>query len=100
MAVNASDTSRSLRSPASQIDLSGVEVRREGRVEPLLHAHPELSSSAAHWSGVVHEDYAVQACALSRHEHCHNLLHVETRGLGSDAMQRWLPADVRCLDGP
>jgi hypothetical protein len=48
--VNASDASRSFRSPASQIDLSGVDVRREGRVEPLLHAHLELSSSAAHWS--------------------------------------------------
>jgi hypothetical protein len=29
--------------------LSGVEVLREGRVEPLPHAHATLTSAAAQW---------------------------------------------------
>lgn len=78
--MNDSDSSRSIRSPASQINLSGVEVRREGRVEPLLHAQPKLSSIAAHWSGVVLEDYAVPACVLPRHEHIEHFLHVVLEG--------------------
>jgi hypothetical protein len=32
--------------------LSGVEVVREGRVEPFLHAHPTLSGSTVHWAGL------------------------------------------------
>jgi AraC family transcriptional regulator len=69
-----------LRYPASQINLSGVEVWREGRVEPLLHAHPKLSSAAAHWSGVVLEDYVVPACVIPRHEHVGNFLDVVLEG--------------------
>ena len=67
--------------------------RREGRVEPLLHAHPKLSSSAAYGCGVVLEDYAVPACGLPRHEHLHNFLHVE--------LERSVRYDnrMRCSDG-
>lgn len=78
--MDATDASRSLRSPASQIDLSGIEVRRGGRIEPLLQAHPKLSSTAAHWSGVLLEDYVVPACVLTRHEHLHDFLHVVLEG--------------------
>ena len=78
--MNASNVACLLRSQADQLDLSGVEVRREGRVEPLLHAHPKISSTAAHWSGVVLEDYAMPACVLARHEHLHNFLHVVLEG--------------------
>jgi hypothetical protein len=77
--VNTNDASRSLRNPASQIDLSGVRVLRDGRVEPLLHAHPKLSSAAAHWSGVVLEEYIVPACVTPRHEHVEHLLAPSTR---------------------
>jgi AraC family transcriptional regulator len=80
MAVNPSDATRSPCKPVRQIDLSGVEVRREGRIEPLLHAHPKLSSGAAHWSGVVLEDYVVPACVIPRHEHVENFLHVVLEG--------------------
>lgn len=80
MTVDTSDASPSLRGAASQVDLSGIEVRREGRVEPLLHAHPKLSSIAAQWSEVVFEDYAVPACVLTRHEHLHDFLHVVVEG--------------------
>jgi AraC family transcriptional regulator len=56
--------------------LSGVEVRRKGRVEPFLHAHPTLSSSLVRWAGLAVEDYSVPACVIPRHEHLENFLHV------------------------
>jgi AraC family transcriptional regulator len=71
---------RHVRYAANQLDLSGIEVRRDGRVEPLLDAHPKLSSTAAHWCGVVLEDYAVPACVLPRHEHLHDFIHVVLEG--------------------
>jgi AraC family transcriptional regulator len=60
--------------------LSGVEVIREGRVEPFLHAHPTLSSSSVRWAGVAVEDYSISACVIPRHEHLENFLHVVLRG--------------------
>ena len=60
--------------------LSGVEVIREGRVEPFLHAHPTLSSSSVRWAGLALEDYSVPACVIPRHEHLENFLHVVLRG--------------------
>ncbi|MGB5180724.1 MAG: AraC family transcriptional regulator [Xanthobacteraceae bacterium] len=60
--------------------LSGVEVIRKGRVEPLLHAHPSLSSSSVRWAGVAVEDYSMPACVIPRHEHLENFLHVVLRG--------------------
>jgi AraC family transcriptional regulator len=60
--------------------LSGVKVVRDGRVEPLLHAHPTLSSSSVRWSGLAVEDYSVPACVLPRHEHLENFVHVVLRG--------------------
>ncbi len=71
---------RAAQTPAkSPLVLSGVEVRREGRVEPLLHAHPKLSS-AAHWSGIAIEDYSVPACVIPRHEHLQNFVHLVLEG--------------------
>jgi AraC family transcriptional regulator len=60
--------------------LSGVEVVREGRVEPFLHAHPTLSSSSARWAGLAVEDHSISACVIPRHEHLENFLHVVLRG--------------------
>jgi AraC family transcriptional regulator len=67
-------------SATSHLILSGVEVRRQGRVEPLLHAHPTLSSTPAQWSGVALEEYSVPACVIARHEHVENFLHVVLQG--------------------
>jgi AraC family transcriptional regulator len=53
---------------------------RKGRVEPLLHAHPSLSSSSVRWAGVAVEDYSMPACVIPRHEHLENFLHVVLRG--------------------
>ena len=67
------------RDPSSFI-LPGVEVVREGRVEPFLHFHPTLSSAAVRWSGLAVEDYSIPACVIPRHEHVENFLHVVLRG--------------------
>lgn len=67
-------------SSTSRLILSGVEVRRQGRVEPLLHTHPTLSSTPAQWSGVALEEYSVPACVTPRHEHVENFLHVVLQG--------------------
>lgn len=84
-AVHADDRPRAPRSvtqssATSRLILSRIEVRRKGRVEPLLHAHPTLSSSPARWSGVALEEYSVPACVIPRHEHVENFLHVVLQG--------------------
>jgi AraC family transcriptional regulator len=60
--------------------LSGVEVIREGRIEPL-HAHATLTSAPAKWWGVVLEGYAAPACVVPRHEHVENFVHVVLHGV-------------------
>jgi AraC family transcriptional regulator len=67
-------------SSTSRLVLSGIEVRRGGRVEPLLHTHPTLSSTPAQWSGVALEEHSVPACVTPRHEHVENFLHVVLEG--------------------
>ena len=58
----------------------GVEVRRKGRIEPFLDAHPTLSSADVKWSGLALEDYCVPALVIPRHEHVENFVHVVLRG--------------------
>jgi AraC family transcriptional regulator len=60
--------------------LSGLEVVRDGRVEPFLHARPTLSSSLVRWAGLAVEDYSIPACVIPRHGHVENFLHVVLRG--------------------
>jgi AraC family transcriptional regulator len=67
-------------SSTSRLVLSRIEVRRQGRAEPLLHTHPTLSSTPAQWSGVAFEEYSVPACLTPRHEHVENFLHVVLQG--------------------
>ena len=60
--------------------LPGVEVRREGRIEPFLHAHPTHSSADVGWAGLALEDYSVPALVIPQHEHVENFVHVVLRG--------------------
>jgi AraC family transcriptional regulator len=70
-----------LRIPAAgRPVLSGVEVIREGRIEPL-HAHATLTSAPAKWWGLVLERYAAPACVVPRHEHVENFVHVVLQGV-------------------
>ena len=68
------------RQTGDSLKLSGVDVMREGRVEPFLHAQPILSSASVGWSGLALEDYPVPALVIPRHEHVENFVHVVLRG--------------------
>jgi AraC family transcriptional regulator len=57
-----------------------VKVKREGRIEPFLHARPKLSSTAVRWAGVALEGYSIPACVIHRHEHLEDFVHVVARG--------------------
>ncbi len=58
----------------------GVEVIREGRVEPFLGTRPKLSSTAVRWGGIALDNYAVPAVLIPRHEHPEDFLHLVLRG--------------------
>lgn len=49
--------------------LSGVELIREGRLEPFLESRPALSSAPLRWRGLALENYTVPAGFIHRHEH-------------------------------
>jgi AraC family transcriptional regulator len=68
------------RPAGDSLILPGVAVRREGRIEPFLDAHPTLSSADVRWSGLALEDYSVPALVIPRHEHVENFVHVVLRG--------------------
>jgi len=68
------------RPAVGSVVLSGVEVVREGCVEPFLHVRPTLSSSSVRWAGLAVEDYSIPECIIQRHEHIENFLHVVLRG--------------------
>lgn len=81
--VRAGSTSHhaaSHRSSGDSLILTGVEVRREGRIEPFLDAHPTLSSANVRWSGLALENYSVPALVIPKHEHMENFVHVVLRG--------------------
>ena len=73
-------SARQLRATDGGLALAGVEVVRAGRIEPLLHDRPTLSSTAVRWAGLALEDYSVPPCVIPRHEHIENFLHVVLRG--------------------
>ena len=80
--------------------LSGVEVMRNGRVEPFLQAHPSLSSSLVRWAGMAVEEYSIPACVIHRHEHLENFLHVILRGsVKYEVLTRGKVLDFRASPG-
>src|SRR5262249_7231581 len=72
------DTTR--RAPPDRPVVRGIEVVREGRVEPFLHARPALSSAEIQWGGLAVEDYHIPACVIPHHQHVHDFLHVVLSG--------------------
>ncbi|HEX8896373.1 MAG TPA: helix-turn-helix domain-containing protein [Terriglobales bacterium] len=86
MAVRDLTSSQELREGARHscgahgVVLAGVEVLREGRVEPFLRERPRLSSVAIRWPGLAVEDFTIPACVIPRHEHLENFLHVVLSG--------------------
>lgn len=61
-------------------NIDGVNVMREGRIEPLVCTHPELTSTAVGWSGIALESHSIQSCVMPRHEHIENFLLVVLNG--------------------
>lgn len=49
--------------------LSGVELIREGRLDPFLESPPALSSAPLRWRGLALESHTVPAGLIHRHEH-------------------------------
>jgi AraC family transcriptional regulator len=76
--VEANDAKR--RPDVYRPVIPGVQVVREGRVEPFLHACPTSSSSAVQWRGLAVENYRIAACVIPHHEHLENFLHVVLNG--------------------
>ena len=60
--------------------LPGIEVVREGRVEPFVHTRPTRTSAAACWSGLALENYSNAPVIVPRHEHLEHFVHVVLRG--------------------
>jgi AraC family transcriptional regulator len=60
--------------------VSGVNVMREGRLEPLVCTCPNLTSAAVGWSGIALESHSIQSCVMPRHEHVGNFLLVVLDG--------------------
>jgi hypothetical protein len=58
----------------------GVNVMREGRLEPLVCTCPDLTSAAVGWSGIALESHSIQSCVTPRHEHVENFLLVVLDG--------------------
>ena len=80
--------------------LCGLKVKRQGHVEPFLHAHPTLSSSSVRWKGVAVEDYSIPACVIPRHEHVENFLHVVLSGsVKYEVLTRGKALDFRASPG-
>jgi len=61
LAFDANPTPDCMQQPPP---ISGVEVIRNGRVEPSLHSRPSLSSSSVRWAGVAVENFSIPACAI------------------------------------
>jgi len=83
VAAHSPETPKARRDTAPRaagLALPGVEVVRDGRIEPFLHAHPTLSSAAVRWSGLAIEDHSTPACVIPRHTHIEHFLHVILRG--------------------
>jgi AraC family transcriptional regulator len=67
--------------PTSRIILPGVDVIREGRVEPFLDTAPTASSASVQWEGIELRNYSTPPVFISRHEHPEHFLHVVLREL-------------------
>jgi AraC family transcriptional regulator len=65
---------------ADRITPPGVNVVRQGRMEPFLGSHPAGSRSTVQWGGIALEKYKVPAVFVPRHEHPEHFLHVALSG--------------------
>jgi AraC family transcriptional regulator len=57
-----------------------IEVRRDGRAEPLIETAPTLTSAQIGWAGIAVETHRISAGVIPRHEHPEHFLQVVLEG--------------------
>ena len=72
------------RSDVNRFIVPGVQVVREGRVEPFLGTDPKLSSTTVRWGGVALDKYAGPPILIPHHEHPEDFLHLVLDGSVKD----------------
>ena len=68
------------RGTHQRIVLPGIEVVREGRVEPFVYDRPTRTSATVCWSGIALESYSAAPLIIPRHEHLEHFVHLVLRG--------------------
>ena len=69
--------------------LSGVELIREGRLDPFLESPPALSSAPLRWRGLALESHTVPAGLIHRHEHPEHFIELVFDGnVGYEVSER------------
>ena len=74
-------TRRGFRTSRLNSRLERIEVRRDGRAEPLIETAPALTSAQIGWGGIAVETHRISGGVIPRHEHPEHFLQVVTRGM-------------------
>jgi len=78
---------RRFRASRLKSRLERVEVRREGRAEPLIDTAPTLTSAQIGWAGIAVETHRIAAGVIPRHEHPEHFLQVVLEGCAKYEVQ-------------
>jgi len=71
---------RGFRTSRLESRLERIEVRRDGRAEPLIETAPTLTSAQIGWAGIAVETHRISAGVIPRHEHPEHFLQVVLEG--------------------
>ncbi len=71
---------RAFRTSRLKSRLDRIEVRRDGRAEPLIDTAPTLTSAQIGWAGIAVETHRISAGVIPRHEHPEHFLQVVLEG--------------------
>ena len=71
---------RGFRTSRLKSRLDRIEVRRDGRAEPLIETAPTLTSAQIGWAGIAVETHRISAGVIPRHEHPEHFLQVVLEG--------------------
>ncbi len=69
-------TRRGFRTSRLNSRLERIEVRRDGRAEPLIETAPALTSAQIGWGGIAVETHRISGGVIPRHEHPEHFLQV------------------------
>ena len=71
---------RGFRTSRLKSRMERIEVRRDGRAEPLIETAPTLTSAQIGWAGIAVETHRISAGVIPRHEHPEHFLQVVLEG--------------------